>query len=160
MGSSPSQGYFCKSIYVLYDASSCQKVGELTFSSNYRVIFGALNSQWQCRYMFRDREDELDAYLAAPTEATTNPLKWWWEKRYQYPTLSQMALDYLSVPGTILFCLSFSATYLYLDSYIDRSRACIFKGPPTPSFHSQPPFCKFSAHFPLPRIMEQARLGW
>jgi hypothetical protein len=26
-------------------------------------------------------------------------LKWWWEKQHQYPTLSQMAFDYLSIPG-------------------------------------------------------------
>jgi hypothetical protein len=43
--------------------------------------------------------NELDDYLAAPCENTKTPLQWWWEKRRVYPTLAQMALDYLSIPG-------------------------------------------------------------
>ena len=43
--------------------------------------------------------DELDHYLAAPTEATRDPLLWWVEKQAVYPHLSRMARDYLCVPG-------------------------------------------------------------
>jgi hypothetical protein len=43
--------------------------------------------------------NELDHYLAAPTEATRDPLLWWVEKQAVYPHLSRMARDYLCVPG-------------------------------------------------------------
>jgi hypothetical protein len=32
------------------------------------------------------------------SENVKDPLKWWWEHRRTYPTLSHMALDYLSIP--------------------------------------------------------------
>lgn len=44
-------------------------------------------------------DDELTHYLAAPTEATGNPLLWWIEKQAVYPCLSRMARGYLSIPG-------------------------------------------------------------
>jgi hypothetical protein len=44
-------------------------------------------------------DKELTRYLAAPPEATVNPLRWWFEHQPIYPRLSRMALDYLSVPG-------------------------------------------------------------
>jgi len=43
--------------------------------------------------------NELDHYLAAPTEATRDPLLWWIEKQAIYPCLSRMACNYLCVPG-------------------------------------------------------------
>ena len=43
--------------------------------------------------------DEIDRYLATDTEAVDDALLWWWERRSMYPSLSQMALDYLSIPG-------------------------------------------------------------
>jgi hypothetical protein len=43
--------------------------------------------------------DELTRYLVAPTEWTTDPLKWWVENQSLYPCLSRMALNYLSIPG-------------------------------------------------------------
>ena len=45
-------------------------------------------------------KDELQTYLDAPTEECPNPIAWWWERRALYPHLSQMALAYLSIPGT------------------------------------------------------------
>jgi hypothetical protein len=45
--------------------------------------------------------DELTRYLASPTEATSDPLLWWIEKRAVYPRLSRMALNYLSIPGQL-----------------------------------------------------------
>ena len=43
--------------------------------------------------------DELDRYLSTDPEHVPNALSWWHERRQMYPTLSRMALDYLSIPG-------------------------------------------------------------
>lgn len=48
--------------------------------------------------------NEIDRYLATDTEDVTNVLSWWWERKSMYPCLSRMALDYLSIPGTDIFC--------------------------------------------------------
>ena len=42
---------------------------------------------------------KLDHYLSIDTEIVDNVLLWWWEQKSVYPCLSQMALDYLSIPG-------------------------------------------------------------
>jgi hypothetical protein len=44
--------------------------------------------------------DELTIYLATDPVHTKDALRWWYNKREQFPTLSRMALDYLSIPGT------------------------------------------------------------
>jgi hypothetical protein len=44
-------------------------------------------------------EDELTRYLSTPTERTSDPLLWWVEKAAVYSRLSQMARDYLCIPG-------------------------------------------------------------
>ncbi|TFK80654.1 hATC-domain-containing protein, partial [Polyporus arcularius HHB13444] len=44
--------------------------------------------------------DEIARYLASHTEPTNNPLQWWTDRRSNFPRLSRMALDYLSIPGT------------------------------------------------------------
>ena len=44
-------------------------------------------------------EDELTCYLAAPTEHADNPFLWWHKRHAVYPHLSQMAHNYLSIPG-------------------------------------------------------------
>lgn len=44
---------------------------------------------------------ELDDYLTSAVQEVSDPLKWWYEKRRVFPKLSQMALDFLSVPGMI-----------------------------------------------------------
>jgi hAT family C-terminal dimerisation region len=44
---------------------------------------------------------ELTAYLASPVDPTVkDPVMWWWEHRFQYPRLSRMARDYLTIPPT------------------------------------------------------------
>jgi hypothetical protein len=43
--------------------------------------------------------DKLEHYLSSPVEDAPNPLKWWKSCEKQYPCLSRMALDYLSIPG-------------------------------------------------------------
>jgi hypothetical protein len=46
-----------------------------------------------------DLRDELDWLLSTDPEYVQDVLMWWFEKRYLYPQLSRMALDYLSIPG-------------------------------------------------------------
>lgn len=48
-----------------------------------------------------DLRDKIDRYLSTDTETVQNVLLWWWERRAMYPCLSQMALDYLSIPGMV-----------------------------------------------------------
>ncbi len=44
-------------------------------------------------------KDELQQYLECPVEDAKDVLLWWIKNRAVYPRLSQMALDYLSIPG-------------------------------------------------------------
>ena len=46
-----------------------------------------------------DERDELDRYLATDVEDVKDGLKWWYDRRSAFPTLSRMARDYLSIPG-------------------------------------------------------------
>lgn len=48
-----------------------------------------------------DLRDELDRYLSTDPESVDNVLLWWHGKRATFPTLSRMALDYLSIPGVL-----------------------------------------------------------
>jgi hypothetical protein len=45
------------------------------------------------------RDDELARYLAAACVVVTDPIKWWLENQSLYPRLSQMAINYLTIPG-------------------------------------------------------------
>jgi hypothetical protein len=49
------------------------------------------------------QRDELELYLATPCEdlGDTDPIEWWARCAGTFPTLSRMAMDYLSVPGTL-----------------------------------------------------------
>ena len=51
---------------------------------------------------------EVDRYLTSDVENMVDALSWWHEKHTTYPRLSQMALDYLSIPGEPRFL------YLYV----------------------------------------------
>jgi hypothetical protein len=42
--------------------------------------------------------DELKDYLKIPPKPCDNPLEWWRQHREEFPVLSKMALDLLSVP--------------------------------------------------------------
>lgn len=55
--------------------------------------------------------DEIDRYLATEVEVVEKPLLWWAERKKTFPGLSRMALDYLSIPGTIFFDI-FLVTYI------------------------------------------------
>ncbi len=41
---------------------------------------------------------EVDNYLSHPVKNILDPLKWWIDNQRNYPNLSSMALDYLSIP--------------------------------------------------------------
>jgi hypothetical protein len=44
--------------------------------------------------------DEIDRYLATPVDSNvTDAMHWWHDRQTQFPRLSRMALDYLSIPG-------------------------------------------------------------
>lgn len=47
--------------------------------------------------------DELKDYLGLKTETVTDLCAWWYERRSTYPCLSQMALNYHTIPGECLF---------------------------------------------------------
>lgn len=55
--------------------------------------------------------DELDTYLASDVEDVEDALKWWYEHRSNYPHLTHMALDYLTIPSKVVFL----ATFLLLN---------------------------------------------
>lgn len=55
------------------------------------------------------QQNEIDEYLHLPVENVLDPLKWWYDHRRVYPNLSQMAIDYLSIPrewflNSVLHC--------------------------------------------------------
>ena len=50
--------------------------------------------------------NKLQIYLVEPRECCTNVLEFWIQRRSQFPILSQMALDYLTIPCMFNFsCL-------------------------------------------------------
>lgn len=44
--------------------------------------------------------DEIDSYLNTSNDINTDPLLWWKEHQYEYPTLSLIAKDYLCIQAT------------------------------------------------------------
>ena len=60
--------------------------------------------------------DELDRYLSTDPEHTDDVLLWWTERKHIYPFLSRMALDYLSIPGTLYLasCISYTNIEFHL----------------------------------------------
>ena len=47
--------------------------------------------------------DEVGMYLETRPEDVNNAIEWWLAQRLSYPRLSQMAIDYLMIPGLSLF---------------------------------------------------------
>ena len=67
----------------------------------------------------RELMDELARYLSTGRDLhVKDGLLWWFERKHIYPTLYRMAMDYLSIPGT-LFVLIFimMAILIYLTYY-------------------------------------------
>ena len=52
-----------------------------------------------------DLHDELECYLNTDPEHVTDVLLWWFKRQHTYPTLSRMAMDYLTIPGAYSVCL-------------------------------------------------------
>ncbi|KAF5359917.1 hypothetical protein D9758_013966 [Tetrapyrgos nigripes] len=44
--------------------------------------------------------DELNRYLSTDPEAVKDPIQWWTSKSSEFPCLSRMAMNYLSIPAT------------------------------------------------------------
>ena len=65
-------------------------------------IFDHLPNVKKTRSVASEAAKEIERYLSTATLKTDNPLQWWTENAELYPTLSWMALDYLSIPGTYL----------------------------------------------------------
>lgn len=42
--------------------------------------------------------DELDRYLSSDPVKVTDAVRWWSDRRAEYPRLSRMAIDYLIIP--------------------------------------------------------------
>lgn len=47
-----------------------------------------------------DLHSEIDRYLVDDVEQADDPVKWWHDRHAVYPVLSQMALDFLTIPPT------------------------------------------------------------
>jgi hypothetical protein len=53
----------------------------------------------------RELHDKLDRYLSIDPEHIVDVLMLWTEKKSMYPCLSHMALDYLSIPGELIYTI-------------------------------------------------------
>lgn len=49
-------------------------------------------------------DDEYDRYCRSPVASTNDLIKWWVNHKLEYPRLSQMAFDLLSIPATETEC--------------------------------------------------------
>jgi hypothetical protein len=73
--------------------NSVDPVGEMT--STGFLLFGDLSvATHPCA-------SEIQEYLGLPVEGVKDPLEWWTKNKYVYPNLHRMALDYLSIPGSL-----------------------------------------------------------
>ena len=48
----------------------------------------------------RGTTDDVCCYLSTPVERCSDPIKWWYNWRDEFPVLSRLVQDYLSIPGT------------------------------------------------------------
>lgn len=51
-----------------------------------------------------DLRDELDCYLGSDPMHVVDAVRWWYDRRAEYPHLSRMAIDYLVIPRKLLYC--------------------------------------------------------
>ena len=62
-------------------------------------------------------QDKLESFLSMEWDLNVKDgLRWWVERKHLYPQLHRMALDYLSIPGKLLFffvCNGMLIDYIY-----------------------------------------------
>jgi hypothetical protein len=55
-------------------------------------------------------QDEFLTYIGTGPEKTDDAIGWWIDNSARFPTLSRMALDYLTIPGTLAFVYEWKCT--------------------------------------------------
>jgi hypothetical protein len=75
--------------------------------------------------MQNELQDELDRYLSTDPEMVEDVLMWWNEGCGMYPTLSCMALDYLTIPGAFLSSKIWLSAQNISISYLCQRQAYI-----------------------------------
>ena len=106
--------------------------------------------------------DELDRYLGADPEMVDDILIWWHERRETYPSLSRMALDYLTIPGAFslpLLKCKHSCRIFIPTSNIRRCRTYIQQWQPAFITCSQSAGITVNPGGNMLRIVEQAGSG-
>lgn len=99
-------------------------------------IFDHLPSIKSTRTVASAAADEVERYLSTAIVKVDNPLEWWTQNAELYPTLSCMALDYLSIPGmsesrvftptSSRFCAQwFVATAVDVERVFSKGRLCL-----------------------------------
>ena len=96
---------------------------------------------------------EIDEYFRHPVQHVKEPLKWWFANCALYPNLSQMALDYLSIPGKFDMVNTISIIKYFSFSYVDRCRASVLPRPSTFTFHKESSVAGIHPRLPLSGIM-------
>ena len=108
---SPSSTQVCTAhSYVLFSShhtSPCmQATARLSKSNNIFDNMAALAALEST-----DLRDELDRYLSSDPEHVVDAVRWWCDRRAEYPHLSRMAIDYLVIPRTSLIHIFISNTH-------------------------------------------------
>jgi hypothetical protein len=103
-------GYACVELSDNEDKSD----SELTVQTSSLNVFDSLPSL--STFKVTQPADELTRYLNDEIENinVSDGLKWWEGKQQTYPRLSQMAKDYLSIPGESCFVLRCNTNMLTL----------------------------------------------
>jgi len=99
----------------LTNSSQTQKSPSKTASSSAINIFDDLPALRPPKAA--THRDELAKYLSTDRKLHVNDgLLWWHERKHIYPRLSQMALDYLSIPGKPSFLIVNGVTHLCIPA--------------------------------------------
>lgn len=83
--------------------------------------------------------------------ADADVVRWWKARRADYPRLSRMALDYLTIPGTHYICLFFIIIILvpndfYIPSQVPLSMLSVFSVAAVSFFHIPATGCQQRRH--------------
>ncbi|CAG8548938.1 195_t:CDS:2 [Cetraspora pellucida] len=97
-----------------YSTNTTNNTPNLTELSSDNLIFNQSNARTYLRNLanqFRPTtsiqpniNNELERYLAIPTDKNCDPLEWWKVYKIQFPILSAMAHDYLTIQATSVLC--------------------------------------------------------